>query len=461
MVVETIGLRNFRPFRDASLDLRKLTLLVGPNSSGKSSLIYGLLGVIQSNSFPLFFSPNGEYVNMGDFDSLSYRHRKTADIGVSLVIKGSRREAEVTIDAVYQRDPSTQLPVLKSADIDGFGLHVSIKRSRTYRAQWTYERPDDSLASRAARNEATREFFNALAKLTSSVEAGGRGARGRGAKRVATVGFEPEARAQHGRFEFADPRGYNDAWHGGARQKGPSFEVTNAFMQQQTMSSGLESRINYIGSFRHAPLRTYYQVSRAAMKVGRYGENTVEQIAEWEHLRDPRHAELTKSLKELTLLTELRTPRLRGGRFEATGRARGSSARASLADIGFGVSQFLPVIVADLQLEPGSLLMVSQPELHLHPSAQAAMANYFAEKIAKGRQYIIETHSEYLLNRIRLLIVDGKLQEDDVRVAYFENTGRSTTIRDVRFLKDGRIENAPREYFKTYMVDVMNIAMKA
>ncbi|GAB4041499.1 AAA family ATPase [Spirosoma jeollabukense] len=133
-----------------------------------------------------------------------------------------------------------------------------------------------------------------------------------------------------------------------------------------------------------------------------------------------------------------------------------------LADTGFGVSQFLPIIVADFQLSNDSCLAISQPEIHLHPPIQASFGNYLAHQIKRTeKQYIVETHSEYLLNRIRLLLVTGELKPEDVQVLYFENDGVKSVVHDVEFTTKGAIKGAPRVFFETYEMDVMDIAMNS
>ena len=71
MQLEEIRLSHFKCFKEAKVQCSKVTLLTGANSSGKSSILYGLLGAIQTRDFPLYFSPNGNYVSMGDFEELS------------------------------------------------------------------------------------------------------------------------------------------------------------------------------------------------------------------------------------------------------------------------------------------------------------------------------------------------------------------------------------------------------
>jgi predicted ATPase len=87
----------------------------------------------------------------------------------------------------------------------------------------------------------------------------------------------------------------------------------------------------------------------------------------------------------------------------------GSASEANVADVGYGISQVLPVIVQGLLMRPGSVYMVQQPELHLHPDAQAGLADFFLYLAANGIRVVIETHSEYLLIRIRRRLAEGKL----------------------------------------------------
>jgi len=220
--------------------------------------------------------------------------------------------------------------------------------------------------------------------------------------------------------------------------------------------------LNFIGPFRLAPERTYYQKAKADEKVGMNGEGYIDQILEWEHQKAPQFKKLISILKKLELINSLKTQQLKGGRFEVNVRTKSKGVWASLADVGFGISQFLPVIVADLQLSDDSTLILAQPEIHLHPSIQASLADYFVNQIKEtGKQYIIETHSEYLLNRFRLDIVKGKLDPADISVYYFEPSPDGSITYRIEFTKDGQIKNAPKGFFDTYMIDAMDIALYA
>ena len=164
----------------------------------------------------------------------------------------------------------------------------------------------------------------------------------------------------------------------------------------------------------------------------------------------------------MELLNSLTIKKYRGGRYEVRIKTKSLATWASLTDVGFGISQFLPVIVADFQLPKGSTLVIDEPELHLHPSAQAQLGEYFVRQIKNNdKRYFIETHSEYILNRIRALIVKGLISPSDVSVHYFDNHGDYVKIHQIQFTKDGRVLKAPKSFFDTYMLDVMDIAINA
>jgi predicted ATPase len=192
------------------------------------------------------------------------------------------------------------------------------------------------------------------------------------------------------------------------------------------------------------------------------GENTVDQVSEWESARSDKLRQLKDHLAELQLLTDIKTVRMRSGRFDVLVKPHRQGISASLVDVGFGISQFLPILVADVQLGRGSTLAVSQPEIHLHPSVQADLASYFAGRCDdEDKRYIIETHSEYLLNRLRLLIVQERLDPEDVSIVYLRNSSAGAQLFAIEFTKTGEILGAPEDFFKTYMLDVMSIAMEA
>jgi len=119
----------------------------------------------------------------------------------------------------------------------------------------------------------------------------------------------------------------------------------------------------------------------------------------------------------------------------------------NIADVGIGVSQTLPVLVALLTAKPGQLVYIEQPEIHLHPRAQTAMAKVLADAAKRGVRVVIETHSSLLLLGIQTLVAEGKLSPDLVKLHWFErNNEGATFIRSADLDEGGRFGDWPEDF---------------
>jgi len=125
----------------------------------------------------------------------------------------------------------------------------------------------------------------------------------------------------------------------------------------------------------------------------------------------------------------------------------------NLVDVGYGVSQALPIIV-DVVLNPkSSSFLLQQPEVHLHPKAQAELGSFLAS-LAKtqDKRFIIETHSDYLIDRIRMDIRDKKqIRPEDVAILYFERSKSGVAIHELELDDFGNIKNAPPSYRQFFL----------
>ena len=143
------------------------------------------------------------------------------------------------------------------------------------------------------------------------------------------------------------------------------------------------------------------------------------------------------------------------------GRQRKGPTR-NLIDVGYGVSQALPLITELVDPEARPLFLLQQPEVHLHPSAQAALGTLFCSIAAPERQLIVETHSDYILDRVVTDIRDQKteLKPEDVSILYFEMNDLDVTIHSLQLDKQGNILGAPdgyRQFFTNELRRVLGI----
>ncbi|TYQ24746.1 DUF3696 domain-containing protein [Pseudanabaena sp. UWO311] len=403
MQIHRLALKNFKCFKEVDISFSKITLLTGENSSGKSSLIYGILAPLQSvnlngNSFPLYLSLNGNYVNMGGFEEVLFNHDFKNNIEIDLNFSFGKNIYDFT--TLWSFDTIRKSPRLKYLK-NGAEIEVKQKEDLSYVVN-------------------IRDNNQQLMTLN-----------------INDFYFEV----------------INDS----------DIEVYNYFMDSTSAMYGdLINDFNFISSFRFQPERTYYQ-SLSSGVINKFGDGYIDQILDWNDNQSEELYKLTATLKDLKMLHDVKLHRLSGGRFELKVKVKSRSKWESLADVGFGISQFLPIIVADLQLSDDSTLIMSQPEIHLHPSVQANLGDYLVKQVKeRNKNYIVETHSEYLLNRMRLLIVKGEIQPEDVAVYYFENSIKDGSIAHrIEFTKDGQILNAPKGFFETYMIDTMDIALNA
>ena len=128
----------------------------------------------------------------------------------------------------------------------------------------------------------------------------------------------------------------------------------------------------------------------------------------------------------------------------------------NLIDVGYGVSQVLPLATELLRTGSARQFLLQQPEVHLHPSAQAALGSLFCSTAAARKQLIVETHSDHLIDRIRMDVRDSKttLRPEDVRILYFERDGLDVKIHEIWYDDMGNLQNVPDGYRRFFMEEV-------
>ena len=128
----------------------------------------------------------------------------------------------------------------------------------------------------------------------------------------------------------------------------------------------------------------------------------------------------------------------------------------NLIDVGYGVSQVLPLLTELLRPDSGQIFFLQQPEVHLHPSAQAALGSLFSTVSSEQKQLIIETHSDYLINRVRMDIRDKKngIQARDISILFFESRGLDVEIHSINIDSYGNVLGAPSSYRKFFMEEI-------
>ena len=193
--------------------------------------------------------------------------------------------------------------------------------------------------------------------------------------------------------------------------------------------------IIYLPGLRGNPERIYRLTSSGPLYPGTFEHYASSVIHEWQETKSKQLNKITDSLHILGLTTQVSTQQIGNIGVEVqVSRLPHDSSRetdtVNIADVGFGVSQVLPVVVALIAAKPRQLVYLEQPELHLHPNAQVALAQVLADAAKRGVRVVAETHSSLLLLGIQTLVAEGKLSPDLVKLHWFSRNKEGITEVD-------------------------------
>ena len=446
-----LHLQNFKGWRDTGpVALKPLTVLFGTNSSGKSSLeqfFLMLRQTVESSDRKLVLHPGDRdsAVNLGSFEDMIHRRDKTAKLEFEFEWK---LPSPLKIE-----DPKTRQSW--SGDAMAFECSVGLQNGKL--TQLGVDRFAYRL--KQAGNEV----------LTVKLE-------GTGAPKAA---FDLIAEP----YELV--RGTGRAWQLGAPSRFYGFpEQVSAYYQNaafvQDLSLALEKMLRsvcYLGPLRSRGERLYQWTGGEPANVGFSGEHSVSaMLAAKERMLNTGYKKHTRQfqkliaeeLQQLGLIDAFEVRQISDNRkeYEVKIKTPGAPDWVDLPDVGFGVSQVLPVVVQSFYAPPGSILFIEQPELHLHPSAQSNLADLFIDVLAsredgvlRGVQLIIETHSEHFLNRLQRRIAEADpakpIKSDDVACYFARTTGTESSLEPLKMDLFGNIENWPPNFFGDSMGDLM------
>lgn len=232
------------------------------------------------------------------------------------------------------------------------------------------------------------------------------------------------------------------------------------------------SSLRYIGPIREAPKRFYIFNDPTGIDIGINGENTALVLALEQDNQIPQYYRCIyqgKQIKEFELrdsdrmldavnwwlLECMKLPEIKSvvglrGTINQV-QLNSSGVEVSLPDVGFGVSQILPILVECLRVKEGETIILEQPEIHLHPSLQSKLADFFICMAKSGKNLVIETHSEHLINRLCLRVAQeesGEIQSllNPLFVS-FDEAEQTSVIKKITINEYGEIENWPVGFF--------------
>lgn len=216
--------------------------------------------------------------------------------------------------------------------------------------------------------------------------------------------------------------------------------------------------IIHVPGLRGNPERSYKKTAVGGSFPGTLDTYVASIVANWQEHDHEKLEILGRQLLQLGLTWKVTSKKIDDTRVELqvgrlpTAAQGGARDLVSIADVGFGVSQVLPVLVALLVAKPGQMVYIEQPETHLHPKAQRALAAIFAEAVQRQSVVIVETHSLLFVRAIQTLVARGEVEKDVVKLHWVERDAVGQTQVTTRDLDDsGAYGDWPQDFEATEM----------
>ena len=445
--------RGLRSFDDTGwVHIRPLTILLGPNSSGKSSFLLPFLllkQTLEARDEDVALNSRGSLTNAGSYKDIVFQHEDDRTISFGFRFRSGMEEpdsdspvgtsppvngAMVFAEGSYPGDIDLVRYLLK----DEFGRILLQRRRRRKAGSYSMNRfldvaagvTDQEVQPDKPQTQESMSFIRADHPVHFMFT--GRNVIGRWLDRTAEQRSELE----------------------GDEVSGSMSPTLTAYISVCGFFAGrlenLLNRISYVGPIRARFKRVYEVSGEAPASVGVEGEFTPEVIFQQQspQLLD----DINEWMKRFGFEGQLRTEAKGSDAFQIL---TGSGDRATnIADVGFGASQVLPLVVQALTGPENGMIIAEQPEIHLNPRLQTVLADLFAWAVGQNKGVLVETHSEHLLLRVRRLIAEGTLKPDDVTLLYVEHDQGVSTTREVPIAPNGHI--SPSEWPVGFFEDALS-----
>ncbi len=424
---------NIRCFAERqTIPVKPLTLLVGENSAGKSTFLVALSAVSDPIGFPLRPRFNTPPYNLGNYDTIAaYKYGR----GV--------RAKSFTLgynNDLMDNDDNLQIVATHRDDNGSVEIaHVEVQ-SQDYQASFTFT-DDDEVKLTLIYNEQGKPKTYDFAPTSYAGDA---------------VGYSLSAVLLASRFQL---RSSHNATN---RQDRKTMWNILYNLADFLLDNPLPQTLS-VAPIRTKPKRTYDEVVEEFSPEGEHIPFVLDDV-----LQDAdKRAILENFGRESGLFSHVAVKQWGRKRSDpiqvmVTNAGRPASSAANLTDVGYGVSQALPLVVQSVLAAPKSRLLLQQPEVHLHPRAQAALGTLFVDLLASNdKQFVVETHSDYILDRVRQEVARGKVAANDVSILYFEREKNGTRIYPIDVDNAGNIVNAPPSYRTFFLQEEINLFNRA
>ena len=452
-MLKQLRIQNFKGWKDTgNIHMAPITLFFGANSSGKSSIgqfLMMLKQTVESSDRKAVFYPGGKNsaVQLGSYQEMVFHHdpRKKISFDYQWSLPENLKLKEPVSGQVFSGDNLSFHAEVGLGDKD---QHTLILDHLQYELM---EEKSGSLSISMKRKSDTKSEYKVDATHYPLKRKQGR-AWSPGAP-VRFYGFPDEVVAYHQNADFVQ---------------------TLNLLHEKLFRS-----FCYLGPLRTKAERLYSWTGIEPESVGYAGENTVAAILAarsrkislgYRRPAKPFEEIIATKLKEMGLIEAFKVNPISEQRqeYEVKVRTKGSKDWVDLPDVGFGISQVLPVLVQCFYAPAGSIILMEQPEIHLHPNAQSALADVMIDVINsrengadRNIQIVIETHSEHFLRRLQRRIAEDSVPQEKVS-AYFANISKTpATLEPLQIDTFGNIQNWPGNFFGDEMGDIAEQAKAA
>lgn len=437
-MVTGMKLHNFKAFENLKVGLRPITIVLGPNNSGKSSIIAPLRLLVQTmesydREVPLLL--DGIMGDFGTYKDIVYKNHRG-------------RPFDISVDFELGKDKPRFLEFSDVRLSLGFKYRTKrreliLKELRLFLGSKPVIRLDYSVDSE-------RSLVSSIGNkaLTPS-------AKSMVSRNLHLHHFLPNVFAASAARETSEIAGLTEE------------EIQHAFRVVNVVSSQLREAFNnveYIGAMRIPPARTYLFTGEKRKRVGATGENAASLLVMDAARRGKTKRRLQERasqwLKRAGIADGLEVVPLSERHYEIRVSHPITKEKQNISDVGYGNSQVIPVLIGGYSLDEGDTFLVEEPEIHLHPKAQAELGGFFFELYRDGIQSIVETHSEYLLLRLQRHVADKEIPPEDIIVYYVEP--KAEGVKEVTpFELDGTarfIDDWPEGFFPEKLEEAKGLA---
>ena len=396
-MITELSVQNFKSWKDTDrLQLAPLTGLFGANNSGKTSILQVLLMLKQTAEHPspdwnepLYFGDSQSLVNLGSYDDVIYQHNK--DLSLNIAVSWKLPEKGTVMDE-YQFD---------TLSLD-FNLSQKGIGSFSYKAggQFFEVKPFAASDKYEVTTPLSRDPVESLFRCYG----------------IHTTPLKPQ----------------------------------RSFSCFREAFENLVAQIRYLGPLREPLPHRYIWEGDHPKGVGKYGEHAIAALLSGRVQLRPIDEQIPKWLQRLELIDSYRLNPISetAQEYEFLVKQYKDGPEVRLTDVGFGVSQVLPVLILCYSAPEGSILILEQPEAHLHPSAQSELGDVLVD-VVKNRnvQIILESHSAFMLHRLQRRIAEEQISEKDTALYFCQINDGTSEIEQLDVDEYGNIRNWPQNFF--------------